>query len=548
MYCFHHPDFSLLPNPDDPTTYRGVAKTQEGIKALLAVWGTPKDDPDRPLCVFSWVPTLNAVDALKAHFPDVTIHPLESPSDQAPFQKPRLRDHLKARFCALWPLEARHPKSSQETVSWEALKNRGFLMSSVSLEAAQHRALWDAQKDRAWLKAPPKGAVFHYDVLSLGVDLAPREKVTLTVTGNFPPRIDYEKASFVPTHDSDGGASYWEEGAAPCFWLEKGSERFVVVMNEHTAARFRYDVLSCALPEKEGAVFGAGSLLKEAYRSARTRLPGTVLPDRVPPWCVPHFVRTAQGFFERPNVSIGDFFTRYHTLHARCDPQALALFRAQTLRATPSQQQAAFAFLKIKAPHEVPSWLPWSPLRVMEHVLEHDRQGRSNYYSLEHTGDAFKRALLSEDAAFFEALAPLKNNATWATWCLSSVEEANEEQGKLPALRCRIVQQWDRHAGFQHWDTPEGMAAFTRSFAPNGRDPPPFRVPARENVSRRMIEALDDPVFLKALENSDFWARLEREPHRHPEWEALLERRLLSTLSQASPVSRPFLSFKDRVS
>jgi hypothetical protein len=69
LFSLNHSDFSLIPDPDNPTHWRGVAQTQEGIKTLLALWGTPQDDPGHSLCVFSWRPTCDALEALRAHFP-----------------------------------------------------------------------------------------------------------------------------------------------------------------------------------------------------------------------------------------------------------------------------------------------------------------------------------------------------------------------------------------------------------------------------------------------------------------------------------------------
>jgi hypothetical protein len=131
LFYLDHPDFSLMPPPDEGYHthangvggfnsesnsnggfWRGVAKTQEGIKTLLALWGTPLDDPGHPLCLFSWSPTKEALVALHTHFSDAVATPFLTPT--------------------------------------------------------AHRTLWENQKTKAWLSTPDVGTVFHFQATREG--------------------------------------------------------------------------------------------------------------------------------------------------------------------------------------------------------------------------------------------------------------------------------------------------------------------------------------------------------------------------------------------
>jgi hypothetical protein len=110
LFYLDHPDFTLIPPLDEgnhkggqtphsnsesnsngglpesksnfqdaTASWLGVAKTQEGITALLALRGTPLDDPEHPLCLFSWEPTQDALEALHAQAKEATFVSLSNP-------------------------------------------------------------------------------------------------------------------------------------------------------------------------------------------------------------------------------------------------------------------------------------------------------------------------------------------------------------------------------------------------------------------------------------------------------------------------------------
>jgi hypothetical protein len=152
---------------------------------------------------------------------------------------------------------------------------------------------------------------------------------------------------------------------------------------------------------------------------------------------------------------------------------------------------------------------------------------------------AFKR----EDATFFAdvSAASFQWKGQKHTW--DSVRAHDHEWGHLYQLH-------DRFTGFWQWQTPpnkgetpeitltrqkEGLTVFLRSLE---EDEAVFQSTLSATLSPSMVRAFEVPAFLTALEDTvlpsgfSFFKALEAYPRRHPEWEAVLERRLLQTLTK----------------
>jgi hypothetical protein len=155
---------------------------------------------------------------------------------------------------------------------------------------------------------------------------------------------------------------------------------------------------------------------------------------------------------------------------------------------------------------------------------------------------AMREALENEDVFFFNGL-----------------QKARVDGHSLALVRPLLCQNsggWqenyrllDRHEGFyawRHshdpWAQKEGLSRFAGSFLrePDHPHPPFTRAFLYVERSPSMTKAFDDPVFLKALESTPFWRALESTPNRHPEWEALLERQMLSGLLGKAGVDREY--------
>jgi hypothetical protein len=80
MFCLVHADFSLVPHPDDPTQWRGVAHTPQGLPLLLS-FGATQACSDSPIDLFTWSPSLCPPSVLVRHAPNTHVVPLTS-SDQ----------------------------------------------------------------------------------------------------------------------------------------------------------------------------------------------------------------------------------------------------------------------------------------------------------------------------------------------------------------------------------------------------------------------------------------------------------------------------------
>jgi hypothetical protein len=461
-FFLEHPDFSLVPNPDTPATWRGVAKTQEGIKTLLALWGVPSEDPDHPFCVFSWTPTPCALKALHAHAPETQALPCVSPC-----------------------------------------------------------APWEAQKDRAWLTAPSAPFVFRCPVIAE------------TPWGNEP--------GFLDVHGTPG---LFDNGRAPplLFWERPDGARSDCGLFGGTTAVFLWDteksrlmtsqcdfqlspssgkalraaILSCVQdPHPTGRWFP--TLLGTAYACAGTQAPASDFFSETAPWAQPLFERTVRAFFEREEGASSKSPWRITPAHYR---EVRAIAQEYDL----AQQTAAWG--RIRGLYSVEACV-CSPVAHVHALLgtlgDHD-----------HSNDRLNRnplkkgvhwALMTEDTAFFEALA--------------SVSDKDSQPFDVRSLLPEETQaQWDRHWGFRARDTSEGLLRFAASLGETA-----WKAPMSQSLSPAMRREMNDPAFLGALARTGFWGCLEKASDRHPEWEALLERHLLQTLTAKPPAQHRFPLF-----
>jgi hypothetical protein len=240
-FFLEHSDFSLIPDPDHPTQWRGVAKTQEGLKSLLALWGAPQEDPGHPLCVFSWSPTQEALDALSTHFPDTTVRPLD---------------------------EADHP------------------------------AVWDTQKTQAWLTRPENGTTITLTVPK-GTSKTKTEPLYARVDACGNDVIltwrEHTLSTKIATEGAHRAAFLWEGHAQ----LRVPSFLTTFRFSGEDAQRLRdlmcsvFDIIDMKMPSE----------LKKAYFTARNSLPvSAFFFETHPPYLHPLFVRTVRAFFETEAV------------------------------------------------------------------------------------------------------------------------------------------------------------------------------------------------------------------------------------------------------
>jgi hypothetical protein len=537
MFYLDHPDFTLIPPLDEgdhkegqaphsnsesngggnsnsesnfqdaTASWRGVAKTQEGVFALLALWGTPQDDPDHPLSVFSWQPTPKALLALRTHFSTSTVCPLRDP--------------------------------------------------------LAHRQLWEAALSTAWLTVPPKDTPLSFQVTDdTGRPL--NRRLILVNRGTFPPDVRWSDTGDPPTVTPD----FWEPLMKPPFGIQVGhdvriapddTDRFVRTVG---ACRPLGDMHFATLEGPSGNAFFLD------YRLARTGEVFCTLDGwwDLPPWHEPLFERTARAFFERPGtVRVGTLPPESGLLSQR--PYALAAdtlkgFTALLKRARAianeyslSVQEKAFeqAFLNDPAGH----YALIHPQKGVECLLKRESGAPIPLHGLySRLENAFTMALHDDDRAFFEAVshahiqgASPDDAPVWAQdrleWGRKRDRADPQGEGVAGTAWSAMACLFDRAMGFFQKDTHEGIASFARSFE-GASQKDVFAAPRWASLSPGMIDAFEDPAFMRALEDTGFWGTLEKAPKRHPEWEALLERWALSALGRPCDLSFTSSSPKPR--
>jgi hypothetical protein len=433
-----HPDFSLVFTPGTPRTGQGVAKTQEGVKALLALWGIPKDDPDHPLCVFSWTPTPDALAALSTHFP-------------------------KARVCQLAPLDPlRNTRTHAKT---------------------------------AWLTAPtlpsePRFKVTHEtgETCELCVEVTP---------GVFPPVMHLIRPDRLPV-PLEGVMGFSHTNTA-FFWDRHTmlrSSSGVLRFSEDVACAFCTQVLSLA-PPGHAALF-SGHALEDAYESAKTHTPCSAFTQafwlgRDEAWAHPLLQRNMHAFFSSDTPPRG--------VDHVPDSQFLR-FRAVASHYSEAQQRDAWErtlrepWADYKKPVILMMMLRTSPKVGAEHLLTAALKRSKD--ALAQAGvveTVLKKAVCENDTGLLEALSRVRcaPSRTVLTF-FSAVDRLCKKDTQWHSVACL----WAYHEGFQQKDSPEGVASFSHALC--AYTPSVFKEPLSAFLSPSMREALHESNFVKALD------------------------------------------------
>jgi hypothetical protein len=486
MFYLDHPDFTLIPpRPDvvlarkrdghaNAGAWRGVAKTQEGFYALLALWGTPQDDPDHPLCVFSWQPTPEALEALR---------PFYTTTQAIPF-----------------PHEA------------------------------DHRAQWQAQKNEAWLTPFPAGLYpFDVDVPHKGKGVlwahcpGPNADpvLSLTLEGSTVSRFQEGAFRDLSLHDA-------------LFAPKTHTASVEVMMFDTDFTPRRYVPISLILADP--AAFGAWAkatlparlllpwqtTLGQAYATARTGEVKASFFGETAPWARPMFERTVRAFFENTDPTVvfdglrnlpGALFSRFRAIARTYDLDT----QRRAWRQTFQHKTTSDDLFVMTAPHLAAE-------KVIASVFKRKRP-----LSCVVMWSPLRHALESEDTLFFEGL----RNATVTHKGVHTLAHVREALCRFEEGWKDVYRLWDRFEGFQKWTAQaspeEAHAGLVQYVASLVSMEAPFSKKA--TLSPSMRAAFEDPRFLTALENTSFWTRLENAPTRHPEWESLLEQRLLQGMT-----------------
>jgi hypothetical protein len=341
--------------------------------------------------------------------------------------------------------------------------------------------------------------------------------------------------------------AFWEGGAHFTIKDPAHDDAFVrLTFDDAHAQAFRAAVLSCLEKNPHtGRPFWDDVFFKhplgKAYHAAYTLAPEDTVTWQPTPWQSPLFERTVRAFFERPGtVSIAP-------LPEEGGKATLLRFREIAQEYPLNVQQTAFIHAcnpRYAWDQKRVSYVAVHPRLGMERLLQADLRGQPYKNDTIPTFWAFEQALLSDDHAFFEAVASARVVLNGHPFSFEKRRSAWQTEMRDPELCVfwrSITLIHDRACGFAAKDTPEGFALFAESlgtaasFALGGS---PFKRPMSASTSPLMRQAFDDPVFLEALDSTGFWETLKNTPDRHPEWEAVLERRLLQTRVPTQPKER----------
>jgi hypothetical protein len=470
MFSLEHSDFSLVSNPDHPDPWRGVAHTQEGIKTLLALWGVPQNDPSHPLCVFSWSPCPEALDALKTHCPDACVR---------------------------------------------AFENR-----------RSHQDAWDTQKKNAWLirSENPEPLGFPCQCVDAHSTHTGSLWVSPAPDGGFPPRIEWvspkgrQPLTVFKKKDphrfvSPAAVFFWEPDTLSSLGTQGKTPMRFMFATPALAQRFRQTVLSWATLDTLLAVFGA-SWIGEAYCYPPTPRVSRDFVSTDAPWGVPTQIARMKAFFTR----------RVRAQNPMNVPESQwSLFRAQAQAFSVRAQKNAW---KTELDGFPASVLPWkvSPQACTEHLMAWlMTPGRPS-----DDFDVRLRVRLGGEKAVRSALREGDAFLLDAVNCARSAAPERDFLWETPLKTMGALV--DRHAGFVQWahatqktEAQDGVARWARTWAPTD-----MAGAVEDETSPDMRSALENPAFLAALENTGFWDTVESAPKRHPTWEAMWERQMLS--------------------
>jgi hypothetical protein len=475
-FFLDHRDFSLIPDPRDLTQWRGVAHTFEGVKALLALWGTPQDDPEHPLRVFSWSPTSDALEALHTTYPDVAVRALGDPRT--------------------------------------------------------HWARWETQK------APPEPTGPRcFSVIKTG-----RTQTNDTLV--FPP-CAHEGGGEPPFFFQNEPTVVYSLGSVnPFFWESASSQQEpiffkkqdttdgylgvnVTLIHPHEEAALRacvFQRLAHGLEPKQDPFLGSHDIAQVFLGTREGQLCETLWSQEA--FCTPMHTRVYRAFFEHPE-----------TLRAHPPALNVPVFRRVAHTYSEAIQREAFlrniekrnaefaytmAFWEITPRLAAQTWLDQGGASALEKNLSSWHPDCVQAFER-----LFKHLFKKDDRFFFEALdsarTPLGDR--WDT-----------PRPLAPHPLQTVFHIVDLYRGFSQWKT-DGAQAFVAAVCEGASLTGGFQKSRHESLTPPMVAAFDDPEFLKALDDTVFWTTLEKAVARHPEWEALLERHLLQTLTP-KPVTR----------
>jgi hypothetical protein len=519
MFSLEHSDFSLIPDPDAPTQWRGVAKTQEGIKALLALWATPLDDPGHPLCVFSWQPTPDALSALHTHCPEVVVRPLD------PCEHRALWATQNATAAFSWPLA---PVAF--SVQREGKKNKDTLLGPSSKEILLE------------LSSPfhIKGDIWRF-------------KRT--------PSVRWE--AYYATAATKGHP-WFLKSRIPDAKKRPGKDMETKVTFEHPQEEALFDMMrrtwdDCTqfLSEKGGIAYryakkGPLVLVLNASEITRNADPET-------PFFQPLRLRLYRAFFDFESVPLSFFSLSVQDVH-RLD---IPLFQAIEKTVSPQAQKTAF----LRAhPDQVASWerQPYWAARVWAQKealrFESPLAPQKDCTNAKELALLFQACLKKDDTFFFDELARVRTD-TGATWdaqrgC-TTLHERNEPFTHVEDWKT-VFALWDVQQGLTLWQkNPDGPKALTaldkgaqalRALYTPGRTswaallntPLAFQTPLNEALGPRVAKGLEDPAFLSALHRVGFWDLMAAQHcGAHPQWQALHERALLTVAFEGGAFTAP---------
>jgi hypothetical protein len=349
MY-FDHPDFSILTDPEAPSHWRGVAKTQKGIKALLALWGSPLDDPGHPLCLFSWQPTSEALAALNTAFSDAVAIPF--------------------------------------------------------LNTTEHRTVWDAQKSTAWLSKTDAPATMTVDVIDTGPP-APMKAVPRVwplEAPTFPLTVKMDDTAY----RCEGPRNEWRVdtyySAKGFLWGDHEGEyglfsRQFRIPDPEKAKALRKALMSSGAPHclLENTLLGCAYFgAKEGFKhwppvSLRTAYMDFRFNDRLEPWEVPLFVQAVRAFVDAPETPVlRDAFRVF-------SPYWASLFN-RTLSDCAPEALDALCYADVSEEVHVALW-EVCPLSVLRAALD-----EGFFVNEEHALGVIEASFFSDDRVFLSRL------------------------------------------------------------------------------------------------------------------------------------------------
>jgi hypothetical protein len=490
MFFLETPHFTLLPSPLDPTTWRGVAHTRQGVLDLLALWGQPQNDPQYPFSVFAWQPTPLALAALKTHFSQAQVRPL-SKEDHAL----RWEAHLQRAW--LTPDLLKKPQSFSVIKTDTGVKDTLCLAFDTPAPGNRH------------------GLYFFFKK-------TPKTTWNLEYYNPF-----FWEARFSQAHPVSFKKAFTKKNAAPVrvtFDVAHEETLFRKAVLAHQSVMSERDHGLSAFFHEKG-FFGASGVA-QAYLSNTLGAPAERgLENDISHYMGPVRHRMMVDFFKPQCPFL--FLKNRHDILA---------FRAIAHTHDEATQKAAF-FRELAtegvAERELnPVFWQVVPRVAAQHWVSQGGPFHETRDSLTfELKCAFYSRFLKEDTAFFDELA-LVRTAQGDPWDRLRPTKDDYDTRHW----CDLFRVWDLQRGLNQWQTAadphaaqEGLECWARAVcAPvHVGTPTVFDRPMNDTFGPSTIRALATPAFLTGLEKTGFWEKLENTPNRHPEWEALLERHLL---------------------